>query len=319
MNPKHPRYQELRESLYRVKAGYAGEKIADKYLARCQFNVPVTILTDVQLLMEKDIRIQLDTLLITPSGLFILEVKNIAGRLICRTNPPHVECQYENRPPIVMECLHMQTENSRQYLQKWLTEEGFEIPIQSLIVLASQKTSVHHAPSDLTLVYAKHLPLYFQSNPFEKTVLSIQQIKSLTRKFTNQQSVYNPFPLSEYFNIDVNDLTPGCICEVCYSPLRRLSERKWLCKGCGNITKFATKRAVYEYFAVFDRELSRKKCKEFFGVENNPAKHILKNLPLQLSGNGKSVLYHIEERILSKELLSRQPESNPQSVPAPAE
>lgn len=274
-----------------MEAGYAGEKIADRYLERCQFKESAVILPDIQLKVDHLVRIQLDTLIVTPSTLIILEVKNMAGRMIYHDNPPHFECVYPNRPSLTMECPHMQVENSRQYLLRWLAAQGFEVPVQSKIVLANQKTSVHQAPSEMPLIYAKHLPLFFHSQISQKDVLSPQQMKLLVRKLMDQQSVFNPFPLSKYLDLHPGSLAKGCICEECGLPLQRLSQRRWVCPECGQPEKHAVGRALQDYFMIFDDEITNESCREFLGVNSRSARYILTGRTLRKGGNGKSVLY----------------------------
>lgn len=298
LRPQHPRYQEFQGMLYRIKAGYAGELVVDRYLEKCNFMEPTHILTDVQLKVEGKIPIQLDTVIITRSSVTILEIKNTSAKLVYNPNPPHYECHYPNRPSIIMECPQMQVENSRHYLKRWLAEQAIRIPVQCTVVLANQKTAVCGAPPEMKWHYAKHLPLFFYSQPAADPVLTSLQLDQLKHILTSQQTTYDPFPLASYFKIDHQQLITGCICSSCSKPLRKASERKWRCDDCGQNERSATAQAIQDYFLLFGEELSNKKCREFLNVNADSARYIMKNFQLLKSGNGKSVSYYVDRQQL---------------------
>src|SRR5690606_9392393 len=179
---------------------------------KIRFMEPTTVLANLQLEIHQGYRIQIDTLLITPSSLTILEVKNVAGKLTYVPNPPHFECTYENRSSLVMDCPLRQLQNHSHGLEQWLAQRGFTVPVQGLIVLASSKTSVQNAPSEMPLIYAKHLPHYFHSQPSKAPCLTESQQIDLIHRLKSEQYPYRPFPLSHYYSVDEYLLKKGLVC-----------------------------------------------------------------------------------------------------------
>ncbi|MDV6379453.1 hypothetical protein ORD22_14650 [Sporosarcina sp. GW1-11] len=174
----------------------------------------------------------------------------------------------------------MQVENSRHYLQRWLAEQNIKIPIQCAVVLANQKTSVHEAPTEMQWLYAKHLPLFFHSQPPKDPILTPKQLDTLIQRLTEQQTLYNPSPLKNYYHIEEHMLRTGCLCNLCNAPLQKVSERKWRCVHCDRFEKSAIRQATQDYFLIFETELSNKQCREYLGVNQDAACYVLKNLPL---------------------------------------
>lgn len=73
---------EIETILYRKKAGRAGEEIVEQTLSEVIFPEGTRVYRNVSLQIRKGYQIEIDVLILTPSFVLILEVKNIAGTLV---------------------------------------------------------------------------------------------------------------------------------------------------------------------------------------------------------------------------------------------
>ncbi|MDM5340322.1 nuclease-related domain-containing protein [Fictibacillus enclensis] len=135
---EHVKRREIEEQLARRMAGYRGEQSLDYYLG---FLTNYFILHDLRL-PDRDHHFQLDTLLISPYFILILEVKNISGTLIfddhfkqlIRVTPE----KEEGFPDPIL-----QVERHRDQLSGWLSGQKLEkVPIETLVVISYPNTVI---------------------------------------------------------------------------------------------------------------------------------------------------------------------------------
>ncbi|MHA6261286.1 nuclease-related domain-containing protein, partial [Sporosarcina sp. CAU 1771] len=291
--PSHSHsFNYLTNRLYRVQAGFAGEEKVDRYLEATQFPEPVRIFTDITLQIKPLVPIQIDTLIISPSKIIILEIKNIAGDLIYHQNPPHFECIYEDGKTIVIDCPMMQIENTRTVLDHWLAQNGFPIKSEALIVMVNSNTLIKNAPPTMPIHYGKHLPLYFRKQTSQKPLLTKTQLEKLTQKLHQQNKPFNPYPLSDRFQVDKTHIRDGFLCGECHSTLRKKTRIKWTCPTCQTDQRNPYREGLQDWFMIMNQTISNAQCREFFQLETKfAAHHILKSMPLKREGQSRATIY----------------------------
>ena len=92
----------IEERLYNLQAGFAGETQYDKYVTEFKPRYPHAILHDVTL-CDDNVFFQMDSILITPAFIVISEVKNIAEKIIVKSNPLQFIKEYSNWKTIAIE------------------------------------------------------------------------------------------------------------------------------------------------------------------------------------------------------------------------
>jgi len=292
--------------LYRTEAGYAGEIKVDRYLESIDFTERVHIFTDLQLPVNPKFDIQIDTLILTPSYAFILEIKNIAGTLNYISNPPHFECTYEDKKSIVIDCPIMQLNNNRNGLDIWLEKNGFPIHSTGMIVMANNKTSVKNAPSEMPIMYAKHLPLYFRTLENGKVLLTDNQFYSLVEKLGRDQQQYNPYPLSERYRIDKAHINKGVICSTCNSKIDRVNHMVWVCPACELKSNQPFAEGLKDWFMIMKSTISNEECRNFFLLKDKyAANYVLKSLPLKRVGKSRASIYTWDYKISPSTIQKR--------------
>ncbi len=296
----------MEDVLYQKSAGYAGEIQVDKYLESIEFPELTRILTDVELSINPKSSIQIDTLILTPSYAFILEIKNIAGTLTYISNPPHFERTHENKKTIVIDCPIMQLENNKTTLDIWLERNNFPLKSTGMIVMANHKTSVKNAPPVMPIMYGKHLPLYFRKKKSEKPLLTKNQFYALFEKLQQNQQRYNPFPLCEKNGIDPAQLKKGVICNSCFINLVRTNNQTWTCPACKKEFKQPFFDGLQDWFMLINNKISNEECRDFFRMKDKyAANYILKKLPLKREGKSKTTFYTWDYKIPPTDLIKR--------------
>lgn len=83
----HPLYMEIESRINRIRAGYNGEAYVDYFLKNIEFPISYAILKDINIKTSPRSMAQLDTLIITPNFICILEIKAIKGKIAFQQNP----------------------------------------------------------------------------------------------------------------------------------------------------------------------------------------------------------------------------------------
>ena len=79
ISKNHIQFENIKERIRTVTAGVNGEKVLDDVFVKYKFGFEHFMLHDLNLISTG--KFQIDTLFLSSRGAFILEVKNIAGRI----------------------------------------------------------------------------------------------------------------------------------------------------------------------------------------------------------------------------------------------
>ncbi|EGQ26875.1 hypothetical protein HMPREF9372_1147 [Sporosarcina newyorkensis 2681] len=292
LHPQSPQFQKITDLLYRAEAGYAGEIKVDRFLEASDLPEPFRVFTDLQLSIHSNSSIQIDTLLVTPSYLLILEVKNIAGTLHYIQHPPHFECTYEDGKTIAIDCPMMQLENNKTALDLWLSRQGFAVRSTGLIVMANNNAIIKNAPEQMKMIHAKHLPHYFRTMESRKRILTDKQFQQLVERLHSAEPTYHPYPLLEKYRLNREHIRAGLICTYCHGKLDRMNHMSWKCSQCGQSANQPYKEGLQDWFMIMKNSITNKECREFLGLkDSDAARYILKSATLDKVGRSRSVQY----------------------------
>lgn len=293
----HVKRKEIEEQLARRMAGYRGEQSLDYYLS---------FLTKKNYIILHDLRLhdgerhfQIDTLLITPHYLLILEVKNISGTLIfddsfkqlIRITPE----KEEGFPDPIL-----QVERHREQLASWLAIHKFDhLPIETLVVISYPQTVIKNTLLNLTLNLSDKVihsaNLLPRIKTFESrhstTLINPQQIKRLVKKIQVSHTPLNPAVLPQW-QIQLDEILSGVQCPFCEElPMARLNH-KWICTGCGVLSRDAHLSAINDYKLLIDLTISNRELKNFLHLSSTyTASRMLQSMNLPYSGSYKNRRY----------------------------
>ncbi|MFD2705536.1 nuclease-related domain-containing protein [Salibacterium lacus] len=290
----HPERAKLEEQLAISRAGYRGEASIDYYLA---FLPPgdCYILHDLRLPGERDTFFQIDTLLITPHFLLILEVKNIAGTLYFdRDFQQIIRTLHDKEEAFPDPMLQLQRQQSQ--LQNWLIRHKLpQAPVPGFVVISNPsavlKTDPAHRDIYHSIIRAAALPHTFDSlqKKYGAVTLTKQQMQKISRKLMKHHQDHIPDIPNE---VDPRLLLSGVHCPDCYHlPLPRQRGR-WYCRVCHSLHPRAHIPSLIDYLLLHKSTITNKEFRTFMKLESpDVAYKLLYHLDLPHSGFNKNRTY----------------------------
>ena len=220
---ENPNRKWIKEKLYNLEAGYGGERQYDKYLTEFKPRYPHTILHDVSLKYD-DIYFQMDSILITPAFIIISEVKNIAEKIVVKSNPLQFIKEYSSgqrepfRNPIT------EVERKIYLLENWLLERNIKIPVKGLVAFAYNNELQIEENPNMDIMFTYEVPAHLRSIAVTQEILSGHEIRSLAYEIHENHKDFNPFPITKRYKIHPAEILPGVICRECGKFTMRVGE-----------------------------------------------------------------------------------------------
>ncbi len=287
----HPQLPLLRQNAAKLQKGYNGERRLDYYLQGLPstFNIFSDVCLDV---FGK--QIQIDSLVVTPHSIFILEVKNYEGTLTFDTN--HRQLIQTNKE---METAYSyplnQTDNLHFLFMQWLDLHGLSgIPIHSLICIAKASTiiqvqgNVEHIAKFVVNVDEVPIRLMEMEEKYKHIRKENNQLKNkITSKIMEQVKDFK-IDIFKKYGILKSDILFGTRCLKCYALGLEYYRGIWHCPNCDVTSKTAHLTTINDYFLLQKSHLQMKDAMEFFGISNRFIVHrILKKSNLKYQNKGR--------------------------------
>ncbi len=297
LSKSHPKRQ-LVEKDYAIKsAGFRGELSLD---------YPLGFLPEKDYLIFHNIRLkykdnyfQIDTLLVSPKFILIIESKNISGILefdhlnkqLIRTINDSI-----NVYPDPVQQVKMQ----RFQLGSWLELNKITtIPIKTHVVITNPSSLIRIIPRNTyyqkkiirsTILFEKIKEL---STQFNDDLLSRKEIRRLSNLLLKLDTPLNPEILKTY-QINPNELVKGVHCPSCDTiPMARV-RGNFLCSQCSTISKDAYQASLNDYSLLVKPTITNKEMREFLLIPSaSIVKKMIATLNLSYSGTTKDREYHL--------------------------
>ncbi|OIK09544.1 hypothetical protein BIV60_23680 [Bacillus sp. MUM 116] len=293
----HAKYQQILDELSRRQAGYEGEKSLDYYYRELP-NEKYLIFHDLNL-PDGNYNCQIDTLLLTPEFILIIDVKNMAGKLVFDTENEQF-FQIKNEEEKGFSYPIAQAERHQEYINKLLIKNHFPpVPVVYLVVISN-----HYSSYVITGKNAyKVKPKVCKGDVMLKRIRELERIHStplLTakdlRKLSRLLLKMNTPPtgyLLQKFGIQRSDLLTGVHCPYCkYLPLIR-KKQKWFCPKCQLYSMDAHIDALRDYFLLFVTKITNRGFREFARIGSiDLAGRILRSSNLHFSGTKRNRVYY---------------------------
>ncbi|MCP3761419.1 NERD domain-containing protein [Domibacillus sp. A3M-37] len=285
----HPSVRAIESELYKVRAGFHGEKEVDYHLRELD-RPGIFILHDLRLKTTTGSFFQIDTLILTESEAIILEIKNYAGPLTYDTQTRQLI-----RPPDVMPNPFFQVRRQQNHLQNFLLSEQLShFPTKAFVVFANPQARLSIEPPDDKI---SHLLLY-PSELSSKISNSSKRLSGteLTRLVTPFKKLNRPLDLNvlSHFHVDPAAIMHGIRCPQCGMLEVSREYSSWRCRGCLSKTKYAHFQALYDYSLLFGNQLTVKQTMNFLQMTS---RFTAQRLLSQVSIRDKRV-YHLDLNLL---------------------
>ncbi|MEC2073458.1 nuclease-related domain-containing protein [Alkalihalophilus marmarensis] len=296
--PHHSKKNAIEEELYKYQAGLKGEQSLDYFLD--PFNSDqYSVLHDIRLPLNGQ-HFQMDSIIIAPTFILILEVKNLSGTL-------HFDLEYnqllrsiQGKEEVFPDPI-LQVARQEQFLTEWLKQQAFpDMPIYSLIIVANPNSKIEVSGGTreqrLKILHLAKVP-YVLSELLQKgspSKLSDKQCEDLIKQLMSQHTSYTPNILS-YFKLHPYELLTGIHCANCNALPMRKVYGGWLCAYCNYHSRTPFVDALTDYRLLINESITNKELRRFLGVPTrNIANKILRQLTLKRNGITKGTSYSLE-------------------------
>ena len=296
---EHAQRARIEEDLSKYKAGYQGEKSLDYHLSF--FQKQIIILHDIRLSDDEKHFFQIDTMIISPKFIIILEVKNIIGTLYFDQNFNQLiriidgkEESFSN--PII------QVERQKRQLEKWLKRHSFDkYNIIPYVVLSNPKAIIKASSNQREIAKRViHSDLLYKNienleSKFYPDVYTTKEIRKLAKLLIKQNQLFDQNIL-EYYKIKIDVLLTGVYCTNCqaYSMIR--DKGNWHCIKCFKNSKDAHFLALMDYFLLIGNTIKNHQIRNFLHISSiYNASRLLSKLNLPSTGSKKDKVYYLDE------------------------
>jgi hypothetical protein len=278
----------LQEDFASFRAGYRGERNTD-YVTSTYPHKFANIYQGIRLKVGP-FHFQIDTLIVTPMFILILESKNMKGELeynpktrqLIQINGEHRKGQ---KNPV------LQAETQKRHLATWLQQAGFPpIPIETIGISTNPSSILTYKdegtnPSNFVLLESLPTMFDYLYQSYTRNIYDQTTLRKLNKSLLKGNTPYKPDLINQY-KIKDRHLIKGIGCRECnYFPLKYKS-RKWLCTNCGNVEPKAHEQKIFDYFLLFEPTINNRKCREILQIESpKVARRLLYSMNLEQSGN----------------------------------
>ncbi|OAS82995.1 MULTISPECIES: nuclease-related domain-containing protein [Metabacillus] len=303
--PTHPKFLLIKENLSKRLAGYKGEKAID---------YPLSFLPEKDYYILHDLRLhdsthyfQLDTLLICPNFIILLEVKNIAGTIYFDQEFHQLIRTHDGKETVLKDPL-IQTSRQELQLKKWLTKNKCsKVPILSLIVISNSNTLIRTSPENHDLnqkvIHHHFLPTKINQlkKDFPNKMLSEKEMKKTIRMLQKEHKPLDQSILDQ-FEIQFDEILKGIFCPLCHHLSMLRIHGTWFCGHCKHKEKAAHLSALKDFYLLFGAEITNHKVREFLQI-SSPflSSRLLHSMELSNNGTTKDRVHHLSFEDLSNE------------------
>ncbi|MYL33873.1 NERD domain-containing protein [Pontibacillus yanchengensis] len=295
----HPKWVEIKEKHRTFATGYAGEKALHYPLSFTEGTFHLFF--DLRLKHSYNKYFQMDSLLVTPSFMLIIEAKNISGTLFFDDRFQQVIRTNETNESALPDPIQ-QVGAQKTKLKQWLLEHNYPVlPIETLVVSANRysvlKASDTHSNATSNVIRIETLPhkiSYLQQKyPTSKMISS--SLSQLSDELLLHHQEYSPNVLALH-QLKPENLQKGLFCNECeHLPMRRIHS-KWVCPSCSHLSTNEHIHALRDFALLIDSSINNPQLREFLMVNSrHTAKHILSKLDVVKIGENKGSRYSLEK------------------------
>ncbi|HEX7063886.1 MAG TPA: NERD domain-containing protein [Bacillales bacterium] len=294
--PGHPKQQFIENDLGRYRSGYHGEQSLDyqlSFLPKKTFH----ILHSLRLADSDNRFFQMDTILLTPFYILIIEAKNISGTVyfdeqfhqLIRTNDGQ---EVAFKDPL------LQVEHQKNQFEHWLQAHKMPpLPIETIVVFTNSSTVIKTAPGNPkryeNVIHSMDLlaqvERFTHENKEEK--LSEKELRKLSRTLIRKNTPDDPNVLARY-SVAEADLLKGVHCPECGKLAMKRAHGIWVCPSCEASSKSAHVEALRDYALLIRPEITNQQLRDFLRLSSRTmATNILASMNLEHSGGTRGRRY----------------------------
>ncbi|MFJ7916366.1 MULTISPECIES: nuclease-related domain-containing protein [unclassified Lysinibacillus] len=280
------------ERLRRIHAGFAGEQRVDAEWLEIMLPQPHYFLHDLQILNQYGTTHQIDTVLLCPQFILILEIKNVTGFLdFDESFHQFTRTTTEGDVEGMTNPIH-QSRRHMEWMMGMLQQSRLEIPVQYAVVLATKNAILSKRLRGQPIFHVSGLRYHVREwlQLHKETVVNEEKLFQFASKLLSMHR-----PIKREIALPVQDLVKGVLCDSCLNG-QTMNYRypKWYCHRCGAVDQEAIFRTLEEYRLLVGETLTNRSFCEFFAIDSpNTAYKLLQKLPLKAEGTKSNRKYLI--------------------------
>ncbi|EMR06561.1 Nuclease-related domain protein [Bhargavaea cecembensis DSE10] len=294
LKPDDPAIRQVKDEIYRQEAGYSGELASDQYVQRTRLPGSVRVLTDLQIELGEGESVQIDTLILTPRGAWIIESKRYRGMLRYCHSPKRIERVDDDGLAIAFPCPILQLETQIRAMEGWLESRGIELPVNGTVAFASHNVW-EGLPDAAPIIPVREIPFYLENEfRIKPDCLDAQQFNQLVRLLEREGLHKEWTPICKRFGINPNHLKRGFLCPDCDAVLARATERTVHCTGCGHEGLRDYWQLILDWFLLIHPTINNAQLRTFARLTGKQsANRILRMYELDKGGASTRTVYSL--------------------------
>ncbi|SOC35141.1 nuclease-related domain-containing protein [Ureibacillus acetophenoni] len=287
----------IEANLSKLKSGIIGEQRLFRMLESYRNHFPYKVVKDVSL--DAGGKFQIDCMILTPKLIFILESKNIGGKLYFEKNPERLVRVKENGETSVLESPEIQVERNVALFNWWLEQQGLKIPVVGAFVFTSSTPPlILKGPERVTSLFPKSIFYYLHQKWNEyndrEQCLSKGDIDKLSKiiQIECKKNRFEQYPLRKSWNLDTVQIVNGVRCLKCSRIGMARLYGKWQCPACNHSDKDSHIPTLQEWFIFNKDQITNAECRDYLMItDRHLAKRLLKHENLLEFFSYKSTYY----------------------------
>lgn len=294
--PNHFKKQEFQDLLRNHSSGFKGEQSLEyfyRYLPK-----DILYLHGLRIL-DGEYFFQMDTLLITPSFITILEIKYMAGHLYFEDQFFQFIRTYAGKEEAFPNPID-QVSRQKIHLTRVLEQHKLHlIPIETLVVMTHPAAIIEAASgyqeANEKVIKSSSLQQKYETllQKYPNAVITQKQVKKLAKLLLKLSSSYDP-DICELFQVNKNELSKGVFCPTCPHSIMNYTWGKWHCSTCNTSSKTAHIEALQDYALLISNHISNYEFAWYLNLQSSSqAYHLLRSLNLPSIGTNRTRLYNL--------------------------
>lgn len=259
-----------------MEAGYTGECYVDNFLKKVTFHKHYAIFKDLHIPVNEHTFLQIDTLIVTPQYIAVLEIKNIRGKISFQRHPYQLIREL-NGETTSFKCPEQQLKRHLKNLDTILSQVKINVPIKGLIVFAYSKTHVINPPESAGISMGCDIVEHIEQWNELPSLLTLKAFNKLISYLRFHSTEYLPNPISATYSLEFSQIITGLMCPICHN---KISNNK-PCLTCKVSKKTMQRNAIEDWFYLVKSTMSNRECVQFLELKDKfAANYLLKTMDL---------------------------------------
>lgn len=290
----HVDYMKYFDRLMRIQAGFAGEKRVDAEWLEIILPTTHYFLHDLQIINHFGNTHQIDTILLCPHYILILEIKNITGFLeFDESFTQFTRTTAQGDVEGMIDPFH-QVRRHAEWIKRMLQQYNVEVPVHYAVVLATKNAILSESLKGQPIFHVSGLRYHVRKRlkQHKEVMLDAEELYLFATKLLSRH-----MPIKREITIPIQDIVKGVLCVRCSNGQRMsYQSKKWTCQRCGLVDQEAVFRTLEDYKLLVGDSLTNKSFCEFFAIDSpNLAYRLLQRLPVKAEGIKKHRKYWIKD------------------------